>query len=177
MLSWDESVFRNEHVFEIDYVPETFKHRESQTESLTYALRPAVRGSRPLNVMVRGRRGPERPPRFRNCSTKSVPRPARSEPFALTVRSTPHGTRCSRGCSRVPSTTNRPRRGSRSAVRPDRRKLVEEDRVLVVALDDVNYLFTRTRPPTRCTRCCAPTRSTPARRSASSSSPPIPHST
>jgi len=40
MLSWDESVFSNEHVFEIDYVPETFKHREGQTQSLTYALRP-----------------------------------------------------------------------------------------------------------------------------------------
>ena len=27
MLSWDETVFRDEHVFEIDYSPETFRHR------------------------------------------------------------------------------------------------------------------------------------------------------
>ena len=54
MLSWDESVFRDERVFEIDYVPETFRHRESQLESLKYALRPAARGSRPLNTVVRG---------------------------------------------------------------------------------------------------------------------------
>jgi len=54
MLSWDETVFRDEHVFEIDHVPETFNHRESQLRSLKYALRPAVRGSRPLNTMVRG---------------------------------------------------------------------------------------------------------------------------
>ena len=54
MLSWDESVFRDEHVFEVDYVPETFDHRETQLESLKYALRPAVRGSRPLNTVVRG---------------------------------------------------------------------------------------------------------------------------
>ncbi|MEZ3116655.1 ORC1-type DNA replication protein [Halobaculum sp. MBLA0147] len=54
MLAWDESVFRDEHVFEIDYVPETFQHREKQLESLKYALRPAVRGSRPLNSVVRG---------------------------------------------------------------------------------------------------------------------------
>jgi len=54
MLSWDESVFRDESVFEIDHVPETFRHRESQLESLKYALRPAVRGSRPLNTIVRG---------------------------------------------------------------------------------------------------------------------------
>jgi cell division control protein 6 len=54
MLSWDETVFRDEHVFEIDYVPEAFLHRESQMESLKYALRPAVRGSRPVNVMSQG---------------------------------------------------------------------------------------------------------------------------
>ncbi|ERH03281.1 MAG: hypothetical protein J07HR59_00392 [Halorubrum sp. J07HR59] len=54
MLSWDESVFRDEHVFEIDHVPETFQHRETQLEGLKYALRPAVRGSRPLNTVVRG---------------------------------------------------------------------------------------------------------------------------
>ena len=54
MLSWDESVFRDEHVFEIDYLPETFRHRDSQLESLKYALRPAVRGSRPLNTVIRG---------------------------------------------------------------------------------------------------------------------------
>jgi cell division control protein 6 len=57
MLSWDESVFRDERVFEIDYVPETFEHRETQLASLQYALRPAVRGSRPLNTAIRGPRG------------------------------------------------------------------------------------------------------------------------
>ncbi|MFB6146613.1 MAG: ORC1-type DNA replication protein [Halobacteriaceae archaeon] len=54
MLSWDETIFREERVFEIDYVPEAFRHRETQVENLKYALRPAVRGSRPLNVLARG---------------------------------------------------------------------------------------------------------------------------
>ena len=54
MLSWDETVFRDEHVFEIDYLPDAFRHRESQLESLKYALRPATRGSRPLNTMIQG---------------------------------------------------------------------------------------------------------------------------
>ena len=42
MLGWDESVFRDETVFEIDWLPETFKHRDTQMETLKYALRPAV---------------------------------------------------------------------------------------------------------------------------------------
>ena len=54
MLSWDESVFRDEHVLELDYLPEAFLHRDEQMKTLKYALRPAVRGSRPLNVMARG---------------------------------------------------------------------------------------------------------------------------
>ena len=54
MLGWDESVFRDEGVFDVEYVPETFRHRDEQMETLKYALRPAVRGSRPLNVMARG---------------------------------------------------------------------------------------------------------------------------
>ena len=44
MLSWDESVFRDESVFEVDYLPETFHHRDDQLDGLQYALRPAVRG-------------------------------------------------------------------------------------------------------------------------------------
>ena len=52
MLSWDESVFPNEHVFEIGYVPESVLHHESQMDGLRYALNPAVRGSRLLNVIL-----------------------------------------------------------------------------------------------------------------------------
>lgn len=52
--SWDKTVFLDEHIFEIDYVPKAFHHREHQMERLKYALQPAVRGSRPLNVVVQG---------------------------------------------------------------------------------------------------------------------------
>ena len=57
MLFWDESVFRNEHVFEIGYVPESVLHHESQMDGLKYALNPAVRGSRLLNVILDVRTG------------------------------------------------------------------------------------------------------------------------
>jgi len=43
MLGWDESVFRNEARLRDRLPPETFKHRETQMETLKYALRPAVR--------------------------------------------------------------------------------------------------------------------------------------
>ena len=56
-LGWDESVFRDEHVFELGYLPEAFLHRDSQMEAVKRALRPAVRGSRPLNVLASGPSG------------------------------------------------------------------------------------------------------------------------
>ncbi|MCU4743214.1 ORC1-type DNA replication protein [Halobacteria archaeon AArc-m2/3/4] len=143
MLSWDESVFRDEHVFEIDYVPETFKHREGQMQSLTYALRPAVRGSRPLNVMVRGPPGTGKTTAIQKLF---------SEVTAQTREVQTIRVNCQVNATRY-SVFSRLFEGSFDYEPPSSgisfkklfgqiaEKLVEEDRVLVVALDDVNYLF------------------------------------
>jgi len=123
MLSWDESVFSNEHVFEIDYVPETFKHREGQTQSLTYAL-PRGAG---VATAERRRSGTARdgkddgdPEAVRRGGSPDERGP--NDP-SQPVRSTRLGTRCFRGSSRARSTTNRPPRDLlQEAVRPDRRE-------------------------------------------------------
>ncbi|MFB6223611.1 MAG: ORC1-type DNA replication protein [Haloarcula sp.] len=142
MLGWDESVFRDEHVFEIDWVPETFKHRDSQMETLKYALRPAVRGSRPLNVIARGPPGTGKTTAVQilfdeltaqtdvktvrvNCQMDSTRYAVFSRLFAETFDYEPpsSGISFKKLFSQITD------------------KLVEEDEVLVVALDDVNYLF------------------------------------
>jgi len=142
MLSWDESVFRDEHVFEIDYVPETFEHRESQLESLKYALRPAVRGSRPLNTMVRGPPGTGKTTAVQklfgelgaqggvetvrvNCQVDSTRYAVFSRIFEHIFEYEPP----SSGIS------------FKKLFGQITDRLVEEDEVLAVALDDVNYLF------------------------------------
>ena len=142
MLSWDESVFRDEHVFEIDYVPEGFLHRESQMESLKYALRPAVRGSRPLNVLAQGPPGTGKTtavmklfeelrlqsgvrPVHVNCQVDSTRYSVFSRLFEDVFEYEPP----SSGIS------------FKKLFRQITERLVEDDEVLVVALDDVNYLF------------------------------------
>jgi len=142
MLSWDESVFRDEHVFEIDYVPETFEHRESQLESLKYALRPAVRGSRPLNTMVRGPPGTGKTTAVQklfgelgaqggvqtvrvNCQVDSTRYAVFSRVFEHLFEYEPP----SSGIS------------FKKLFGQITDRLVEEEQVLAVALDDVNYLF------------------------------------
>ncbi|MFW5950328.1 MAG: ORC1-type DNA replication protein, partial [archaeon] len=142
MLSWDESVFRDEHVFEIDYVPETFRHRETQMESLKYALRPAVRGSRPLNVIARGPPGTGKTTAIQklygelgaqtdvrvahvNCQVDSTRYSVFSRLFENVFEYEPPTSGVS----------------FKKLFGQITEKLVEDDEVLAVTLDDVNYLF------------------------------------
>jgi len=142
MLSWDESVFRDESVFEIDHVPETFRHRESQLESLKYALRPAARGSRPLNTVVRGPPGTGK-----TTSVQKLFSELRAQTDVRTVR-----VNCQVDSTRY-AVFSRIFEGIFDYEPPSSGisfkklfgqiadRLVEDDEVLVVALDDVNYLF------------------------------------
>jgi cell division control protein 6 len=142
MLGWDESVFRDENVFEIDWVPETFKHRESQMENLKYALRPAVRGSRPLNVIARG------PPGTGKTTATQIifdELTAQTDVQAVRVNCQLESTRYavfSRLFSEIfdydPPSSGISFKKLFSQITD---KLVENNDVLVVALDDVNYLF------------------------------------
>jgi cell division control protein 6 len=54
LLMWDETLFRDPEVFEIDYVPEQFNFRDSQMRELAFQIRPGMRGGRPLNTICRG---------------------------------------------------------------------------------------------------------------------------
>jgi cell division control protein 6 len=142
MLSWDESVFRDEHVFEIDYVPETFEHRETQLESLKYALRPAVRGSRPLNTMVRGPPGTGKTTAvqklFGELGAQTDVRTVRvncqvdSTRYAVFSRVFEHIFEYEPPASGI---------SFKKLFGQITDRLVEDDEVLAVALDDVNYLF------------------------------------
>ncbi|WP_229125323.1 ORC1-type DNA replication protein [Halapricum desulfuricans] len=142
MLSWDESVFRDEHVFEIDYVPETFRHRDSQMESLKYALRPAVRGSRPLNVIARGPPGTGKTTAVQKLFSELR---ARTDVNVARVNCQVDSTRYS-VFSRLFEHVfeyEPPASGIsfKKLFGQITDKLVEDDEVLAVALDDVNYLF------------------------------------
>jgi cell division control protein 6 len=142
MLAWDESVFRDEHVFEIDYVPETFRHREKQLESLKYALRPAVRGSRPLNSVVRGPPGTGK-----TTAVQKLFGELRGQSGVRTVR-----VNCQVDSTRYAVFSSifegvfeyePPSSGVsfKKLFGQITDRLADEEEVLVVALDDVNYLF------------------------------------
>ena len=142
MLGWDESVFRDEHVFEFDYLPETFEHRESQRETLKYALRPAVRGSRPLNVMMRGPPGTGKTTAVWKLFDELQGMPdVQAVRVNCQVNSTRYAvfSRLFEGMFEYEPPTSGISFKKLFGQITDR--LVEDGEVLIVALDDVNYLF------------------------------------
>lgn len=54
MLLWDETLFKDLEVLEPDYLPDYFPHRDTQLNTLRFALRPALRGMRPVNCLLVG---------------------------------------------------------------------------------------------------------------------------
>lgn len=142
MLSWDETVFRNERVFEIDHLPETFKHRDTQMEKLSYALRPAVRGSRPLNALVRGPPGTGKTTAIQklfgeltataDVSTVRINCQVNDTRYAIFSRLFEHVFEYEPPASGV---------SFKKLFSQITEQLVENDQVLIVALDDVNYLY------------------------------------
>jgi archaeal cell division control protein 6 len=54
LLMWDETLFRDPEVLEIDYVPEQFEFRDTQMRELAFQIRPGLRGGRPLNTVCKG---------------------------------------------------------------------------------------------------------------------------
>lgn len=54
LLMWDQTLFKDIEVFDIDYVPEQFEYRDEQIQELAYAIRPALAGGRILTTVCRG---------------------------------------------------------------------------------------------------------------------------
>ena len=142
MLAWDESVFRNEGVLDADYVPGTFLHRESQMQSLQYCLRPAVRGSRPVNATIRGPPGTGKTTAIWKLFEQLE---QHADIYAVRVNCQVNSTRYAVFAKiyeeifeMVPPSSGKAFKELFGQVADH---LIDVERVLVVALDDVNYLY------------------------------------
>lgn len=143
LLMWDQTLFRDGDMFELDYVPEHFIHRDGQMQGLMFCLRPALRGGRPLNAMCLGPPG--------TGKTTAVKR-VFEEIRGHTSKVIPVHVNC-----RIDSTRytifaqifkalfgySPPSSGVSFKKIFDEiaKHLIDKERVLFVALDDINYLF------------------------------------
>ena len=54
ILMDDETLFQNINAFDPDYVPPNYNYRDTQMEAMAMAIRPAMRGGQPSNAIVLG---------------------------------------------------------------------------------------------------------------------------
>ncbi|WP_458405536.1 ORC1-type DNA replication protein [Methanobrevibacter sp.] len=54
ILMHDESLFQNINAFDPDYVPPNYNFRDTQMEAMAMSIRPAIRGGQPSNAIVLG---------------------------------------------------------------------------------------------------------------------------
>jgi len=143
LLMWDETLFRDPEVFEFDYVPEQFQFRENQMRELAFQIRPGMRGGRPLNSICKGLPG--------TGKTTSV-RKLFSEISDATKKLVPVYVNCQidntkfaifsqiyrKLTGHLPPASGTSFKQLFDAIA---RILVKEEIVLLVALDDANYLL------------------------------------
>ncbi len=143
LLLWDQTIFKEQEYFELDYLPETLLHRESQMRSLKFSVAPALRGSTPLNAYCRGAPGTGKTsaimkviaeieaatqkvvPVYINCQVDSTRYAIFAQVFKKLFGYPPP----SSGIS------------FKKLFSQIAKHLVEKKRVLIVALDDFNYIM------------------------------------
>nr|WP_143714351.1 ORC1-type DNA replication protein [Methanobrevibacter ruminantium] len=54
ILMFDETIFNDINAFNPDYMPPNYNFRDSQMEGMAMAIRPAIRGGRPTNSVILG---------------------------------------------------------------------------------------------------------------------------
>ena len=54
ILMFDESLFQEINAFDPDYMPPNYNFRDTQMEAMAMAIRPAIRGGQPSNAVVLG---------------------------------------------------------------------------------------------------------------------------
>jgi cell division control protein 6 len=143
LLLWDQTIFSREEYFELDYLPENLLHRESQIRSLQFSIAPALRGATPLNAYCRGAPGTGKTSavmkvfaELENATQKVVP---------VYINCQVDSTRYAIFAQIFKKLFGYPPPSSgisfKKLFSQIAKHLVEKKRVLIVALDDFNYLM------------------------------------
>ncbi len=143
LLMWDETLFRDPEVFEIDYVPEQFNHRDAQITELAFQVKPGMRGARPLNTICRGLPGTGKTTSVRKVLAEIEEATKKLVPVYINCQI--DNTKFAIFSQIYRRVTGHPPPASGTSFKQVfdaiARVLQREEQVLLVALDDANYLL------------------------------------
>lgn len=143
LLMWDESLFQDMEVFEFDFVPGQFDFRDTQEQELAFQIQPALRGGRPLNTICRGLPGTGKTTSIRKLFTEIEEHTNKIVPVLINCQLDNTKFAIFSQIYRVLLGHKAPSSGTSFKQVFDAvcTHLVEEDVVLLVCLDDANYLM------------------------------------
>ena len=143
ILMADESLFQNINAFDPDYFPQNFNYRDTQMEAMAMSIRPALRGGQPSNAIVLGS-----PATGKSTSIRKVfelVEKTSDKVVCVYINCQLHTTRFGifsqiykKLFGHIPPETGVPFSRIYDQIMKD---LQKKERSLVVALDDINYLF------------------------------------
>jgi cell division control protein 6 len=143
LLMWDETLFRDPEVLEIDYVPEQFEFRDSQMRELAFQIRPGLRGGRPLNTVCKGLPGTGKTTSIRKLFAEIEETTKKLVPVYINcqIDNTKFAILSQiykKLAGHLPPSSGTSFKQVFDAVA---RILIKDEIVLIVALDDANYLL------------------------------------
>ena len=143
LLMWDETLFRDPEVLEIDYVPEQFEFRDAQMREMAFQIRPGLRGGRPLNSVCKGLPGTGKTTSIRKLFAEIEETTKKLVPVYINcqIDNTKFAILSQiykKLAGHLPPSSGTSFKQVFDAVA---RILIKEEIVLLVALDDANYLL------------------------------------
>ncbi len=143
LLMWDETLFRDPEVLEIDYVPEQFEFRDAQMRELAFQIRPGLRGGRPLNTVCKGLPGTGKTTSIRKLFAEIEETTKKLVPVYINcqIDNTKFAILSQiykSSAGHLPPSSGTSFKQVFDAVA---RILIKDEIVLIVALDDANYLL------------------------------------
>ena len=143
ILMYDESLFQDINAFDPDYFPPNYNFRDRQMEALAMSIRPAMRGGKPSNAVVLGS-----PATGKTTAIRKVfehVEKATEKIVCVYINCQLHTTRFGifsqiykKIFGHIPPETGVPFSRIYDQIMKD---LQKNGKSLVVALDDINYLF------------------------------------
>jgi cell division control protein 6 len=145
LLMHDETLFKDARAFDPDYIPKNFNHRESQLEAIALCIRPSLGGARAVNAMIYGPPATGKTTAINKLKEDLGEVPRGERVVIVHVNCQIHSSKFSIFSQihdvvigHTPPETGVPFKKVYEAIF---KKLMKENKSLIVALDDMSYLF------------------------------------
>lgn len=143
ILMYDESLFQNINAFDPDYMPQNYNFRDTQMEAMAMAIRPAIRGGQPSNAIILGSPATGKTTAIRKVF--ELVEKTTEKVICVYINCQIHTTRFGifsqifkKLFGHIPPETGVPFSRIYDQIM---QKLQKDGKALVIAFDDINYLF------------------------------------